>query len=130
MLFYTTMDVYKIYTNTVNNVARGITKILIISCFADSHTTHIVDSSAETIGRRFFALGWLIPGTNCSENRERFLHMVAQETINLNVALVYLNLMRHRILCASWFWRRYLVGKGAHYICVNTVCPIRGVRCW
>ena len=32
-----------------------------------------------------FALSWLIPGTNFSENRERSQHIVAQETINLNV---------------------------------------------
>ena len=38
-------------------------------------------SSAKTV----FALRWLIPGTNCAENGERSLHIVAQETINLNV---------------------------------------------
>ena len=34
---------------------------------------------------RVFALDWLIPGTNCAENRERSLHKVAQGTTNLNV---------------------------------------------
>ena len=38
-------------------------------------------SSAKTV----FALRWLIPGTNCAENGERSLHIVAQATINLNV---------------------------------------------
>ena len=90
MLFYTTMDVYKIYTNTGNHVARD-------SLLSDTIITKI----PTTVGGCVFDLDWLIPGTNCSENRERFLHIVAQETINLNVALVYLNLMRHRILCAS-----------------------------
>ena len=86
------MHVYKICTNTGNHVARGsllsdtvITKIPIISCFADSHKTHIVDSSSKTVGGRVFALGWLIPGTNCAESRERSLYIVAQGTIKLNV---------------------------------------------
>ena len=57
----------------------------LISCFADSHSsTHIVDSSAKAAGWRVFALGWLIPGANCAENRQRSLHIVSQETINLN----------------------------------------------
>ena len=51
----------------------------------DLHKTHIVESSAKTVGRCIFALGWLILGTNCAENRERSLHIAAQETIKLNV---------------------------------------------
>ena len=78
------MDVYKIYTNNSNHVARG-------SLLSDIVITKI----PTTIGGRVFALGWLIPGMNCAENRERFLHIVAQEMINSNVTLVYLNLMRH-----------------------------------
>ena len=86
------MDVYNIYTNTGNHVARGsflsdivITKIPLISCFMDLHKTHIVYSSAKTVSGCVFSLDWLIPGTNCIENQERCLHIVAQETINLNV---------------------------------------------
>ena len=58
------MEVYKIYTNAVNQVAHGsllsdtvITNIPLVSCFADSHKTHIVDSSAKTVDERVFALG-------------------------------------------------------------------------
>ena len=92
------MDVYKIYTNAGSLLSEAvITKMPIISCFADSHKTHVVDSSAKTVGGRLFTLGWLIPGTNCAENRERFIHMFAQETINFNVTLVCLNLMHHGI---------------------------------
>ena len=83
------MDVYKIYTNTGNYVARS-------SLLSDTVITKI----QTAVCGRFFALGWLIPGTNCAENRERFLHIVAQETINLNVTLVYLSLMRIPILKA------------------------------
>ena len=78
----------------------------IISCFADLHKTHIVDSSAKTVGERVFALGWLILGTICAENRERSLHIFAQETIKLNVIgerrihVSYLNLLRTLILKA------------------------------
>ena len=68
------MDVYKINTNTGNHVACG-------SLLSDTVTTKI----PTPVGGRVFALGWLIPGTNCTENRERSLHIVAQETINLNV---------------------------------------------
>ena len=68
------MDVYKIYSNTGNHIARG-------SLLSDTVITKI----STTVGGRVFALGWLIPGTNCAENRERFLHIVAQETIKLNV---------------------------------------------
>ena len=82
------MDVYKIDTNTGNHVARGsllsdtvITKIPTVS----TRPTRIVGSSAKPVGGRVFALGWLIPGTNCAENRERSLHIVAQEAIKLNV---------------------------------------------
>ena len=82
------MDVYKIYTNTGNHVAHGsllsdtvVTKIPTVS----TRPTRIVDSSAKTVSGRVFALGWLIPGTNCAQNRERSLHIVAQETIKLNV---------------------------------------------
>ena len=92
------MDVYKIYANTGNHVARGsllsdtvIKKILIILCFADSHKTYIIDSSAK----RVFALDLLILGTNCAENRECSLDIVAQETIIWNVtgnSSFYLNL--------------------------------------
>ena len=60
--------------NTGNHVACGsllhdsvITKIPIISCFADFHKTCIVDSSAKTVDGRVFALDWLIPGMNCAE---------------------------------------------------------------
>ena len=51
----------------------------------DSHKTHIVDSSAKKVGGHVIALDWLIPGTNCAENQERSLNIVAQETIHLNV---------------------------------------------
>ena len=54
------MDVHKIYTNTGNHVARG-------SLLSDTAITKI-----PTVGGRVFALGWLIPGMNCAENRERF----------------------------------------------------------
>ena len=80
------MDLYKIYTNTGNHVARGL-------LLSDTVTTKI----ATTVGGRVFGLGWMITGTNCAKNRERFLNIVAQETINLNVTLVYLNLMHRRI---------------------------------
>ena len=82
------MDVYKIYTNIGNRVAR------------DSLSDTIITKIPATVCDRVFALGWLIPGTNCAENRERFLQIVAQEIINLNVTLVYLNLMRIAILNA------------------------------
>ena len=75
------------YTNTGNHVARG-------SLLSDTIITKI----PTTVGGCFFALGWLIPGTNCAENRELSLHIVAQETINLNVTLMYLNLVRIPIL--------------------------------
>ena len=68
------MDVYKIYTNTGNHLPRG-------SLLSDTVITKI----RITVGGRVFALGWLIQGTNCAENRERSLHIVAQEAINLNV---------------------------------------------
>ena len=68
------MDVYKIYTNTGNHVARG-------SLLSDKVITKI----PTRVSGHVFALGWLIPGTNCAKNRECFLHIVAQETINLNV---------------------------------------------
>jgi hypothetical protein len=80
------MDLYKIYTNTGNHVARG-------SLLSDT----VIIKILTTVSGGVFALGWLIPGTNCTENREGFLHIVAQETINLNVTLVNLNVMRHRM---------------------------------
>ena len=61
------MDVYKIYTDTVNHVACS-------SLLSDIVITKIL----TTVDGRVFALGWLIPGTNCAENRERFLLIVAQ----------------------------------------------------
>ena len=67
------MDVYKIYTNTGNHVARGSLNVTVIT------------KIPTTVCWRVFALGWLIPVTNCAENRECSLHIVAQETINLNV---------------------------------------------
>ena len=70
------MDVYKIYTYIGNHVARG--------SFSDTVITKI----PTTVGSRIFALCWLIPETNCAENQESFLHIVAQETINLNVTLI------------------------------------------
>ena len=80
------MDVYKIYIGNIgNHVARG-------SLISDRVITKI----PTIVGGLVFALGWLIPGTNCAENRDRFLQIVAQETINLNVTVVYLNLMRIR----------------------------------
>ena len=63
------MYVYKIYTHIGNHVARG--------SLSDTVLTKIL-----TVGSRVFALGWLIPGMNCTKNQERFLHIVAQETIN------------------------------------------------
>ena len=60
----------------------------------------VITKLPTTVGGRNFALGWLFPGTNCAENRERCLHIVAQETINSNVTLVHLNLMRIPILKA------------------------------
>ena len=62
------MDVYKIYTNIGNHVARG-------SLLSETVITNI----PTTICGQVFALGWLIPGTNYAENRERFLHIVAQK---------------------------------------------------
>jgi hypothetical protein len=79
----------KIYTNTVNQVACG-------SLLSDTVITKI----PTTVGGRVFALSWLIPRTNCAENREHFLYIVAQETIHLNVTLVFLNEMRIPILKA------------------------------
>ena len=86
------MDAYKIYTNTGNHVACGsllsdtvITKIQIILFSADSHKTHIIDSSAKKVGECVFAVDWLILATNCAENREGSLDIVAQENIILNV---------------------------------------------
>ena len=82
------MDVYNIYANTGNHIARDsllsdtvITKIPLISCFADLHKTHGVYSSVKTVGEHTFALGWLILGMNCAKNRERSLHIVVQGTI-------------------------------------------------
>ena len=74
------------YTKSIQYVARG-------SLLSDTVITKI----QTTVGSCISALSWLIPGTNSAENQERFLHIVAQETINLNVALAYLNLMRHKI---------------------------------
>ena len=55
-----------------------INKTPIISCFADSHTTHIVYSSAkQSTGASLLSAS--------AENREGSLHIVAQETIKLNV---------------------------------------------
>ena len=68
------MNVYKIYTNTGNHVARG-------SLLSDT----VIAKILTTVGGRVFALGWLIPGMNCAENRERWVHIVAQETIKFNV---------------------------------------------
>ena len=69
------MDVHKTYTNTVNRIASGlllsdtvVTKMPIISCFADSHKTYIVYSFAKTVRGRVFALGWLTPRINGAEN--------------------------------------------------------------
>ena len=45
----------------------------------------VITKIPTTVDGHVFALGWLILGTNCVENRERSLHTVAQETINLNV---------------------------------------------
>ena len=77
------MHVYKIYTNTGDNVASG-------SLLSDKVITKI----PITVGGHVFALDWLIPGTYCAENRECFLHFAEKETIHLNVTLVYLKLMR------------------------------------
>ena len=51
------MDVYKIYTYTGNHVARG-------SLLSDTLITKI----PTRVYGRVFALGWLIPGSNCAEN--------------------------------------------------------------
>ena len=67
------MDVYKVCTNAGNHIAHG------------SLSDTVITKIPTTVGGRVFALGRLIPGTNCAENRERFLYIVAQETINLNV---------------------------------------------
>ena len=61
------MDVYKIYTNTGNHIARG-------SLLGDT----VITKTPTTFGGRVFALDSLIPGTNCAENRERFLHCCAR----------------------------------------------------
>ena len=84
-------------------VTQLLEKILIILCFADSHKTHIIDSSAKKVSGCVFALDLLILGTNCAKNRECSLDIVAQETIIWNVtgnSSLYLNLMRTPILKA------------------------------
>jgi hypothetical protein len=45
------------YTNTGNHVAHG-------SLLSDT----VITKTQTTVGRRVFALSWLIPGTNCAEN--------------------------------------------------------------
>ena len=78
------MDVYKFYTNTGNHVACS-------SLLGDTVITKV----PTIVGGHVFDLCWLILGANYAKNREHFLHIVVQETINLNVTLVYLNLMCH-----------------------------------
>ena len=51
------MGVYKIYTSAGNHVARG-------SLLSDT----VITKLPTTVGGRVFALGWLIPRTNCAEN--------------------------------------------------------------
>ena len=87
------MDVYKMYTNTGNHVARG-------SLLSDTVITLLQKHRQQS------SFGWLISETNYAENWEIFLHIVAQETINLNVTLVYLNLMRIWILKVIFGWKR------------------------
>ena len=81
MVILNFMDVYKIYTNTSNHVARGsllsdtvITKIPTVP----TRPAWIVDISPKTVGAQVFALGWQIQGTNWAENREFSLHIVVQ----------------------------------------------------
>ena len=88
------MDAYKIYTNTGSHVA--------CACLSDT----VITKMLTRVGGRLFALGWVVPGMNCAENRECFLHIIAQEMINLNVTLVYLNLMCILILKAIFGWKR------------------------
>ena len=113
------MDVYNIYTNTCNHVARGsllsdtiITKILIISYFADLQKMRIVNSSAKTVSGHVFALftGWFqertvwksrtLPTHCCAMNDKIECYWWKADSS------LYLNLMCTPILKTIFVWKR------------------------